>query len=321
MTKAQRVSEAASQAAMALQAPLKSSGIDAREQWLAERRKSIGASEVPTVLGLNPWDTPLQLALRKRGEIPDKEETEAMRMGHKLEPVVAELYAKETCRVVKDLGKYVIQRNPEHPFLHATLDREVLNLYKSSMDSALPGDLQIKTVGAHMAHHWDEAVPLYVQAQVQAEMAAAELSWGSVAALIGGQRFVWKDIERNDEFIIYMVAKVEVFWTMIQKGDLPEAGAADNQAMRLLYPQHDPGKVIELPAIAMTLDEMRTKAKRDVTAAEKRQDEAEAGLKRLIGDAEYGVLPDGGRYSWKTGERIAYSVPAATTRTLRRLQA
>lgn len=316
MTNPRQPSEAEVDAAMAAQAPLPQDA--ARAQWLEERRQSIGASEVPTVLGLNPWDTPLQLALRKRGDIPDKEETEAMRMGHKLEPVVAELYTEETGRKVKDLGPYVIQRNADHPFIHATLDR----LVRVDVDGESEiGDLQIKTVGAHMGHHWEEMVPLGVQAQVQAEMAAAKLSWGSVAALIGGQRFVWKDIERNDDFIAYMVAKVDVFWALIQKGDLPEAGAADNQAMRLLYPQHDPGKVIELPAIAVTLDDMRTKAKQDVTAAEKRQDEAEAQLKQMMGDAEYGTLPDGGRYSWKTSERKAYSVPAETTRTLRRLKA
>lgn len=305
-------------AAMKLQKPVEQTSANERERWLEERRHSIGASEVPTVLGLNPWDTPLQLALRKRGDIPEKEETEAMWWGHELEPNIAKRYCEETKREVDDLGTYIIQRNPEYPFIHATLD--YVTWIEPRIGAQL-GDLQIKTVGAHMAQHWEEMVPLGVQAQVQAEMAAAQLTWGSVAALIGGQKFIWKDIERNDNFILYMIAKVETFWAMIQKGDLPEADAADNEALRLLYPHHDPGKVIELPSIAVILDEARTKAKQDVATAEKRQAEAEAQLKRMMGDAEYGVLPDGGRYSWKTSERKAYGVPAGTTRTLRRLKA
>lgn len=295
---------------------------DERDQWLEERRHSIGASEVSTVLGLNPFDTPLQLALRKRGDIPDKEETEAMRMGHKLEPVVAELYAEETGRSVQDLGQYVIQRNPEHPFLHATLDRLVRTAcYMHTDGEKRVGDLQIKTVGAHMAHHWEEAVPLYVQAQVQAEMATAKLGWGSVAALIGGQRFLWKDIERNDKFILYMVAKVETFWAMIQKGDLPEAEATDNEALRLLYPQHDPGKTIELSCEGHDLDLEFDLVKSELARYKERKEKAEAQLKQMMGDAEYGTLPDGGKYSWKTSEHKAYSVPAGTIRTLRRLKA
>lgn len=285
-----------------------------RDRWLEERRNSIGASEVPTVLGLNPWDTPLQLALRKRGELPDKEETEAMRMGRKLEPVIAELYEEETGRKTEDVGAYAIQRNPDHPHVHATLDRIVRT------HPGKDGDLQIKTVGAHMAHHWEGMVPLYVQAQVQCEMAVAKLSWGSVAALIGGQRFVWQDIERNDKFIVYMVAEIETFWVMIQRGDLPEAGATDREALKLLHPQHVETKAIDLPVEAIGFDVQRVQALAEIKSWELLKNKAEARLMQLIGDAEIGILPNGNRYSWKTGERKAYSVPAGMTRTLRRLK-
>lgn len=307
-------SGAKNKAAMELHRPVAT----LREQWLEGRRHSIGASEVPTVLGLNPFDTPLQLALRKRGDIPDKEETEAMRMGHKLEPVVAELYCEETGRVVTNPGDYEIWRHPDHTFLHATLDRLVR---QTAEPNSIGGVLQLKTVGAHMGHHWEEAVPLYVQAQVQAEMAVADRAWGSVAALIGGQRFLWKDIERNDDFITYMVAKVDLFWAMIQKGDLPEAGAADNQALRLLYPQHDQGKTIELSYQGHDLDLELDLVKGELARYTERKNKAEATIKQMMGDAEYGILPDGGRYSWKTSERKGYTVEPTTTRTLRRLKA
>lgn len=291
-----------------------------RDKWLEERRNSVGASEVSTVLGLNPFDTPLQLALRKRGEIPDKEETEAMRMGHRLEPIVAELYCEETGRNVEDLGQYVIQRNPEHPFLHATLDRLVRYNYTQG-SPADPGDLQIKTVGAHMADRWEDVIPLGVQAQIQAEMAVAKLSWGSVAALIGGQRFVWKDIDRNDEFIAVMVEAVGEFWDMVQQGDSPVATGADKEALRLLHPQHDPGMTIDLPPEALLLDDELKHAKANITTEEERKDKCEARLKQLIGDAEIGILPGGiGKYSWKSSERKGYEVKATTTRTLRRLK-
>ena len=255
----------------------------ARDKWLEERRDGIGASEVSTVLGLNPFDTPLQLALRKRGEIPDKEETEAMRMGHKLEPVVAELYVEETGRETRYPGPYAIQRSPDHPFLHATLDRLVWKVPDHPVDTdchRTAGDLQIKTVGAHMAHHWEDVVPLGVQAQVQAEMAVAELSWGSVAALIGGQRFLWKDIERNDSFIAVMVEAVQEFWMMVQSGDDPVATGADKEALRLLHPQHDPDKTIDLPVEAIALDDELVQAKAAIARAIRNTPESQLPQRR-----------------------------------------
>ena len=35
------------------------------DEWLAEREKGIGASEVAAILGLSPWDTPFSLWLKK----------------------------------------------------------------------------------------------------------------------------------------------------------------------------------------------------------------------------------------------------------------
>ena len=32
-----------------------------RNEWLEHRKSGIGSSEVATILGLNPWETPYQL--------------------------------------------------------------------------------------------------------------------------------------------------------------------------------------------------------------------------------------------------------------------
>lgn len=38
-----------------------------REEWLQVRKSGIGSSEVATIVGLNPWETPYQLWRRKVG--------------------------------------------------------------------------------------------------------------------------------------------------------------------------------------------------------------------------------------------------------------
>jgi putative phage-type endonuclease len=287
-----------------------------RDTWLEAREPLITASDAATVLGLNPWDTPLQLALRKRGELPAKEETEAMRMGHVMQPVIAKLYADETARPIVNVGDFTIQRNATYPFAGATLD------YGTTDDNlGTDGALECKNVGARLADQWEEGAPLYVQVQLQFQLAVVELAWGSIAALLGGSRFVWMDYEANDKFTAHMMGRVQAFHAGIHNGQLPEATEADSDALRLLYPQHVEEKVIELPGAAADLDAEIAAAKAQIDSAKKMKDGAENRLKAMIGDAEIGVLPDGTRYSWRTSERKGYTVDATEVRTLRRLKA
>src|SRR6185437_1023395 len=66
------------------------------EEWLAARQSGIGSSEAATACGINPYDTPLSLYLRKIGQGEPIEETAAMRWGSRLEPVIADAYSEET---------------------------------------------------------------------------------------------------------------------------------------------------------------------------------------------------------------------------------
>ena len=57
----------------------------------------------------------------------------------------------------------------------------------------------------------------------------------------------------------------------------------------------------------------RLRAEADKTALENR-------IKAAIGDNTYGLLPNGGKYSWKTQQRKAYQVSASSRRVLLRLK-
>ena len=61
-----------------------------RAEWLEYRKDGIGSSEVATILGLNPWETPYQLWRRKKGLDAPKDETFAMKAGHYLEDAVSD---------------------------------------------------------------------------------------------------------------------------------------------------------------------------------------------------------------------------------------
>ncbi len=78
-----------------------------RAEWLEYRKDGIGSSEVATILGLNPWETPFyQLWRRKKGWTPPSDETFAMKAGHYLEDAVSQFWADATGRTERGHQKF-----------------------------------------------------------------------------------------------------------------------------------------------------------------------------------------------------------------------
>lgn len=96
-----------------------------REDWLEERRKSIGGSDAAGILGLNRYSSPFILWLDKTGQLPEKEETEAMRIGRDLEDYVAKRWSEATGKKVRRENHLI--RNSLYPFAHADVDRMVVS--------------------------------------------------------------------------------------------------------------------------------------------------------------------------------------------------
>src|SRR5690606_15971722 len=96
----------------------------AREEWLQVRSQGIGGSDIAAIVGVSPWDTPLSIYLRRVGELPEKEETEAMYWGTVLEEVVAQEYKRRHPEVQVRRVNAVLQ-HPETPYFLANIDREI----------------------------------------------------------------------------------------------------------------------------------------------------------------------------------------------------
>lgn len=148
---------------------------------MARRRKGIGASEVPAIAELSPWQSPMDVYLAKQPDYAGQEETEAMRNGHRMEPVILSVFAKETGLSVKPNRRIVWDRAPGSR-LFCTPDAFVIKSNRL---------VQAKNVGPRMAEKWgsqDEpwqtAVPEYVIAQIQAECAATGAEGCHIATCI-----------------------------------------------------------------------------------------------------------------------------------------
>jgi len=289
-------------------------------EWLSQRRNGIGASDAAVVLGVSPWKTPYPLYAEKVGdaEPEDLSEVERIEWGHRLELPIQEAYIDRTGRPVIPWPKFQIACHPDLDYVRCTPDaRQRENAGADSRD----GPLQIKTTNAFADHEWRDEPPLYYQVQLQHEIAVLEAEWGTLCVLIGGQKMRWFDMQRNQPFIDAMVEKEAEFWQRVMNRNPPpiDDTPACSKALQQLHPD-DSGESIILPDEAGTWDSKLAELRESIKIWEAEKREIENKLKAAIGDATYGILPNGGRYSWRTQTRKAHQVKESKSRVLRRLK-
>lgn len=285
---------------------------ESREDWLASRTSTLGASESAALFGLTPEGRESEFSLwaKKTGLVPEQDlDFEWIEWGQILEEPIAQRYAKRTGHVLwTPPTPFCVAVHPRLPFLTATIDRWIVQA--AGHDDR--GDLEIKNVGAFNSD-WrdgkDLALPLYVQAQVQHQLAVTGFGWAVVAALVGGNSLKTIEVERNPEFIAELEAKAEEFWGRVQRKEAPavDGTTATSKALKRLHPA-DSGETIELADEARSLADGLEEAKAEKETAESHIQEAENKLRAMLGAATFGTLPDGRVVSLKTTERKGYTM-------------
>lgn len=220
--------------------------------WLAARKQGIGGSDIAAILGLSPWKTPVDVYLDKTNQTPaEYQESEPAYWGTVLEEVVAHEYAKRNDRKVQRITQML--RHPEREWMIANLDRAIVTpgsraRFDNGRLLGADGILECKTASAYKAGEWgtatdEDAVPTHYAAQCMWYMAIAGLDYCDIAVLIGGQKYLDKRIERDDETIRGMVERADEFWHKhVLERIPPEPTTAGDVAK--LFPQ-DNGQVIE----------------------------------------------------------------------------
>jgi putative phage-type endonuclease len=291
-----------------------------RERWLQLRRSGIGASEIAAVLGESPWLSATELYAIKIGESegnPDLEDTEYVYWGNQLEPAIIAGYQHRTGRPVKQAG--VLLRSEEHPWAMCTLDAE----------TGLPNEepswpFEVKNIGAHKVHEWEEGPPRHYQIQLQQQMLVTGAEKATAAALVGGQRLIWCDVPRDEVEIRRIIRAGEIFWNeCVVAGVCPKPDGSDSasRALAALYRERpSPEAFVALPGAMLDLDIDLCRIKAELKALEAREKLIENLIKAEIGGAgaEYGMLPSGSSYSWKHQTRKTFTVAESTFRVLRR---
>ena len=210
-----------------------------REEWLQIRSTGIGSSDAAAAIGLSSYKCSLSLWLEKTGrqQPEDLSNKEAVVWGTVLEPVLAKMYAERTGRKVRRVN--AVLQHPEHPFMLANLDREVIT-------ESGTGILEIKTAGFYSAQQWEDGVPVAYQCQVLHQLAVTGHAWADVAVLIAGQEFRIYRIERDDDKIADLIQREAQFWSWVTNNQQPDPdGSYDaQQALLSLFPT-DNGQTLD----------------------------------------------------------------------------
>lgn len=268
------------------------------EQWLEERKKGIGGSDAAAIMGLNPWCTPYSVWADKTGQLPPKEDTEAMRQGRDLEQYVAERFMSATGKKVR--RKNQIIRNKQYPFAHANVDRLIVG------ENA---GLECKTTSMlNLRQFKNREFPDTYYCQCVHYMAVTGADRWYLAVLVYGRDFLIFTIERDEEEIAALMAEEKAFWkNYVEPRVQPPVDGYQptTEAINVIYKE---AITNETPISLFGREEVFKNLaliKSEIKALKKDQEECEQIIKTDLGNNEYGEV---GRYSvsWKEQSRRTF---------------
>lgn len=254
-----------------------------REEWLEIRKSGIGSSEVATIIGLNPWETPYQLWRRKTGLDEPKQENAAMRNGHHLEDAVSRMWNDATGReIIKRSAIDWIIRDNDRPYLQVSPDRTYW--LGESRSPEAKGILEIKTTRMKVD---PEDLPKYWFSQVQYQLGVAGYTQGSLAWLSAGQGFDfgYQDLRLVPDFFGWQVEEVEKFYTDCILGG-KEPNATSVKDVLLKYNRHTDSKIIECSDEVFEAYQSLKEVRKEIDALEERKETLENTIKMAFADAE-----------------------------------
>jgi putative phage-type endonuclease len=255
--------------------------------WHELRADGIGGSEIGTILGLNPWESPFYLHATKTGKIPPKQlDSFPVKLGQILEPVILEQIIPELHPdwELQTVGTY---QHPKLPFLHANPDAIAL----------IDGEwvvVEIKT----SRNYWSELPPHY-EYQIKHYMNVLGIKRGVVFGLVAMDPVEhWVTLDDFESQVIEQ--RATEFWNAVVNDIAPDWDGSEStyEAVREMHPDID-GTEVEIDGI------------HSLVVAQLSFDQAEAELRKqksevmaMMGKAQHAVTEYEGK-TYKVASRQA----------------
>lgn len=280
----------------------------ARAKWLKERKKGLGGSDAPVVMGLSNFKSRYTLWAEKVGLVDevDLSDKEFVQWGQRLERPILDAYTEESGRKIKYIPLYTLYWDNDIPYMFCTPDAMQVG------DTPILDDgvVEVKNVNAHMGKEWEAEPPEQYQIQLLHNMCVLNVTWGTLVALIGGNRLVWYDYNYGDvvETIKDILGAEGEFWKLVETETPPEIDSSESTKKTLnTIGGEEEGKSIILAAescgITDDLDALAEAIKKNKTLDAKLKND----IRLEMGANTRATLPDGSGWTYKAnkaGSRI-----------------
>jgi putative phage-type endonuclease len=287
------------------------------EKQMAMRGEGLGASEVPTALGLNKYTSPAELCAVKRGELPAFEGNQFSHWGQRLERVIAEEYLERHREEGISIFTPPTIRHPTCPVLFATPDRVIVPAGRRARE-VWQGLLEIKALSAYRSDEFDPETgtvpePYIVQTQVQMEV--CDLDRAVLVPLLGGNTYLEFPQVRDRELGGQLAEFTAKWWAdhVVQGIPVPLDGSdASSAYLRKRFPVETAPELAPTDELFAMVAGLRA-AKKATAEAEKAETLASNVLRLAIGEAA-GIT---GFCTYKQQKGSTYTVTREPTRVLR----
>lgn len=240
-----------------------------------DRRACVGASDVPAIMGLDPWRTRWEVWAEKTGRLAPPEPSENMLLGTLLEASLLDHYARTRGATI------------EHAQAEFALAGTQLRVH---VDGLLMPDrvpIEIKTSGllSSAPPGWSrDSVPDHVLVQVTAQIAAVGAARAVVYALVGGLGLVEVPVPRHDQLVDQVIEAVQRLWWHVETDTPPDDAPLDMEVLARVQRQSGLRIAADDAARAAAEDWRAKRIARQ--RAEEAEEAAKARLVSLLGCGE-----------------------------------
>lgn len=254
-----------------------------RDEWLKARKKGIGGSDAAAIAGLNKWKSPIGVYLEKVGQSPDEDTAgEAAYWGNVMEDIVAQEFSKRTGLKVR--RRNAILKHPEHEWMLANVDRLIIGKREG---------LECKTASEYLKDLWEgEDIPTAYLLQCQHYMAVTGYEAWWIAVLVGGNKFIHKKVERDEELINYLITIEKNFWEEhVLKENPPAFDGSESSVdlLKALYPESEPDTEILLSSDYQPYLDALDQVNVELKELEVQKKEYENKIKAAMGENETAI--------------------------------
>lgn len=219
------------------------------EEWLEERNKGIGGSDVAAIVGYSKWESAFSLWCKKTGRIQDSTTSSAMEWGNRLENVIIDKFEDEhpEYTLLRNVGSWA---HNDRPWQKANPDALYID------DQGELCLLEVKT--AQYEDDWktltagEYDIPAHYRTQVQWYMQTLGLQRGTLVVLFHGNLYKEITFEAHAFEQECNLDDARIFWEYVQNDTKPDWDGSDVtvETVRKLHPDIDADASVELMELA-----------------------------------------------------------------------